>query len=52
MGELKLRAHFDAELSQAQLEELTSRLTGKRCELAHRVERLEQQIVSIAALPS
>ena len=46
MGELKLRAHIDAELSQAQLEELTSRLTEKRCELADRVERLEQQMLT------
>jgi DnaK suppressor protein len=43
---LKLRAHVDAELSQGQVEELASRLSDKRCELAERVASLEQQILT------
>ena len=46
MGELKLKAHIGAELSQAQLKKLASRLTQKRCELAERVEQLEQQMLT------
>ncbi len=42
---LNLRAHIDAALSQAQLEELASRLTEKRRELTERMVNLEQQIV-------
>ena len=42
---LKLHAHTDAELSQAQLESLAARMTEKRRELAERVEDLEQQMV-------
>ena len=42
---MKLRAHIDAVLSQAQLEELAGRLTEKRRELTERVVNLEQQIV-------
>jgi len=42
---LQLQAHIDAELSQAQLEDLASRLADKRHELAERVVKLEQQIV-------
>lgn len=41
---LKLRVHVDAELSQGQVEELASRLSNKRRELAERVANLEQQI--------
>ena len=43
---MKLQAHVDAELSQAQLEELARRLAEKRGELVQRVANLEQQIVS------
>ena len=43
---LKLKAHVDAELSQANLEELSDRLTEKRGELSERVVSLEQQIVT------
>jgi DnaK suppressor protein len=43
--DLKLRAHTDAGLNQAQLEELAGRLVVKRHELASRVMALEQQIV-------
>jgi DnaK suppressor protein len=43
--ELKLKAHIDAELSHAQLKELTSLLADKRRELIKRVVDLEQQIV-------
>jgi DnaK suppressor protein len=42
---LKLQAHIDAELSQAQLEELASRLADKRRELTERVVDLEEQVV-------
>jgi len=42
---LKLHAHTDAELSQAQLESLAARMIEKRRELAERVEGLEQQTV-------
>jgi DnaK suppressor protein len=42
---LKLQAHTDAELSQAQLEELASRLAHKRRELTERVVDLEEQVV-------
>ena len=42
---LKLRAHIDAELSQAQLEELASLLADKRRELSERVVTLKEQIV-------
>ena len=42
---LKLKAHIDAELSQAQLEKLASHLADNRHELAERVANLEQQIV-------
>jgi len=47
MGDaLKIRAHIDAELGQAQLQELAGLLAKKRCELTGRVLDLEQQIVS------
>ena len=42
---LKLQAHIDADLSQAQLEELASRLADKRRELTERVVDLEEQVV-------
>jgi hypothetical protein len=42
---LTLKAHIDAELSQAHLEELASRLAEKRRELTERMINLEQQIV-------
>jgi DnaK suppressor protein len=42
---LKLHAHTDAELSQAQLESLAARMMEKRRELAERAEDLEQQMV-------
>lgn len=42
---LKLKAHIDAELSQAQLEELASRLADKHRELTERVVDLEDQVV-------
>ena len=42
---LKLQAHIDAELSQAQLEELASLLADKRRELSERVVDLNEQIV-------
>jgi DnaK suppressor protein len=42
---LKLHAHIDAELSQAQLEELASLLAGKRRELTERVIDLNEQLV-------
>ena len=42
---MKLHAHTDAELSQAQLESLAARMKEKRRELAGRAEDLEQQIV-------
>jgi len=42
---LKLQAHLDSELSQAELEDLADRLLGKRRELTERVEHLEQQMV-------
>ena len=43
---LKLHAHIDAELSQAQLEELASLLVGKRRELTERVIDLNEQLVT------
>jgi DnaK suppressor protein len=43
---LKFQAHIDAELSQAQLQELAGLLAKKRRELTGRVINLEQQIVS------
>jgi DnaK suppressor protein len=42
---LKLHAHIDAELSQAQLEELASLLADKRRDLSARVVNLKEQIV-------
>jgi DnaK suppressor protein len=46
MGDaLKIQAHIDAELSQAQLQELVSLLPDKRRELVERVVNLEEQIV-------
>jgi DnaK suppressor protein len=41
---LKLQAHRDAELTQAQLEELGARLTNTQKELDERVVLLEQQM--------
>ena len=43
---LKIQAHIDAELSQAQLEELASLLADKRRELSERVVTLKEQIVT------
>jgi len=43
---LKIQVHIDADLSQAQLQELAGLLVEKRCELTGRVMNLEQQIVS------
>ena len=43
---MKLQAHVDAELSEANLEELAGRLTEKRDELVERIVGLEQQIVT------
>jgi len=43
---LKIQAHIDAELSQAQLQELAGLLAEKRRELTGRVMNLEQQNVS------
>jgi len=42
---LKLRAHTDAELGQAQLQGLAAHMTEKRREVTERVEHLEQQMV-------
>ena len=42
---MKLHAHTDAELSQAQLESLAARMIEKRRELAERTEHLEQEMV-------
>ena len=42
---MELKAHIDAELSKAQLEDLARRLKDKRSELADRIEEMEQQIV-------
>ena len=41
---MKHKAHVDAELSQAQLEQLAGRLAHKRRELTDRIEQMEQQI--------
>jgi len=41
---LKLRAHTDAELGQAQLKGLAAHMTEKRREVTERVENLEQQM--------
>lgn len=43
---LKLQAHIDAELSQAQLVDLGSRLADKHRELTERVVDLEEQVVT------
>jgi len=43
--DLKLLAHPDAGLSQAQLADLIDHLANKRHELANRVVVLEQQVV-------
>jgi DnaK suppressor protein len=42
---LKLQAHVDAELTEVQLKDLASLLTGKRRELTERVDSLEEQLV-------
>jgi hypothetical protein len=42
---VKLQAHIDAELSQAQLEELAGLLADKRRELTERVVDLNEQLV-------
>jgi DnaK suppressor protein len=41
---MKIQAHADAELSHAQLQELTNRLVDKRRELADMIEALNLQI--------
>ena len=46
MDESKFRAHVDADLSRAQLDELVDSLANKRQELVGRVEHLEQQMLS------
>lgn len=43
---MNIRAHPDAELDQAQLEKLASRLVGKRRELADMFDALNQQITA------
>jgi DnaK suppressor protein len=43
---MKIQAHIDADLSQAQLEELASLLDDKRRELTERVVHLREQIVT------
>jgi DnaK suppressor protein len=43
--ELKLQAHIDAELSQAQLEKLAGLLADKHRELTERVASQEEQVV-------
>ena len=43
---MNVRAHPDAELDQAQLEKLASRLVGKRRELAEMFDALDQQITA------
>ena len=42
---MKLQAHTDAELTQAQLEELGGRLMDKRKDLEERVATLEQETI-------
>ncbi len=42
---MKPKGHIDAELSQAQLEELADRLAHKHSELKNRVEELERQML-------
>lgn len=42
---MKVLAHIDAELGQAQVEELADRLADKRRELSERVVDLEERVV-------
>ena len=46
MPALKLSAHVDAELTEAQIHDLAGRMTEKRRELVERVRQLEQQMVT------
>ena len=46
MDESKFRAHVDANLTPAQVDDLVRSLASKRRELVERVERLERQMLA------
>jgi len=46
MDEPKFKAHVDADLNRAQLDELVDSLASKRRELVDRIENLERQVLT------